>query len=381
MVRILHVADTHIGYSAYRRIDDETGLNQREVDTYDAFRQFVEYALIQKPDLILHAGDLFDSVRPTNRAIAVVLEQLLRLNAAGISFVVIAGNHETPRLKETGSVFSLFEHIPHVHAVYKDRYETVELDGVTVHAIPHCDNIEREKQQLRAHNDRAGINIALLHASVYGAGKQTFLMDEFNEQLISIHDLLSFDYIALGHYHGYTRIRDDVYYAGSTERFSFTEVREQKGFLEVTLYRNGERSVRFHELQTRAMVDLEPVLCTDLTAQEIRDTITERIRESAPEDKVVRLKVLHIPLQVYHTLDFEELKRLTRNAVHFEIKYELQHDEHALNAEHPSFRSLRTEFEHFMEHYAIRQDLDKNLLKELGLAYLQKDEEGEEGET
>jgi len=379
-VRILHVADTHIGYSAYRRIDDETGLNQREVDTYNAFRQFVEYAITEKPDLILHAGDLFDSVRPTNRAISVVLEELLRLNAAGIPFVVISGNHETPRLKETGSVFSLFEHIPHVHVVYKDRYETVELDGVTVHAIPHCDDIEREKQKLRALSDRRGINVALLHASVYGAGKQTFLMDEFNEQLISIHDLTKFDYVALGHYHGYTRIRDDVYYAGSTERFSFNEVNEKKGFLEVIVNDNGERSVSFHELRTRAMVDLEPILCTDLTAQEIKGTITERIKESAPEDKVVRLKVLDMPLHVYHALEFEELKRLTRKAVHFEIKYKFQRDEHTLDAEQPTFRSLHTAFEHFMEHYSVRQDLDKNRLKELGLAYMQKDEEDEEDE-
>jgi exonuclease SbcD len=381
-VRILHVADTHIGYSAYRRIDDETGLNQREVDTYNAFRQFIEYAIMEKPDLILHAGDLFDSVRPTNRAISVVLEQLLRLNAAGIPFVVISGNHETPRLKETGSVFSLFEHIPHVHAVYKDRYEAVELDGVTVHAIPHCDDIEREKQKLHIiQSDRTGINIALLHASVYGAGKQTFLMDEFNEQLISIHDLSKFEYVALGHYHGYTRIRDDVYYAGSTERFSFNEVKEKKGFLEVTVNDNGERSVSFHELRTRAMVDLEPVLCTDLATQEIKGTIIERIKESAPGDKVVRLKVLDMPMHVYHTLDFEELKRLTRAAIHFEIKYEFQRDEHALDAEQPTFRSLHTEFEHFMEHYSVRKDLDKNRLKELGLAYMRENEEDEEGEA
>ncbi len=381
MVRILHVADTHIGYSAYRRIDDVTGLNQREVDTYNAFQQVIEFALTKKPDLILHAGDLFDSVRPTNRAISFVLAQLLRLDAAGIPFVVIAGNHETPRLKETGSVFSLFEHIPAVHAVYKDRYEAVELDGVTVHAIPHCDDIEAEKQKLRAHAARAGINVALLHASVYGAGKQTFLMDEFNEQLIAIHDLTGFEYVALGHYHGYTRIRDDVYYAGSTERFSFNEVNEKKGFLEVTVTDNGERSVRFHELRTRAMVDLEPVLCTELTAQEIERTIIERIKDSAPKDKILRLKVLDIPVHVYHGLDFEELKRLTRTAVHFEIKYEFQHDEHALDAEHPTFRSLHTEFEHFMEHYAVGKGLDKNRLKELGLAYMRADEEGEAGEA
>jgi exonuclease SbcD len=375
MTKIFHVADTHIGYSAYRRVDEATGLNQREVDTYDAFKQFVDRAIAEKPDMILHAGDLFDSVRPTNRAISFVMEQLLRLNEAGIPFVVISGNHETPRLKETGSVFSLFEHIPHVHAVYNNHYELVAIGDVRIHAIPHGDNIEAEKQKLLSHNDPAGLNIALLHASVYGVGKQTFLMDEFNEQLITIHDLTGFDYVALGHYHGYTRVRDDVYYAGSTERFSFNEVNEAKGFLEVQLSKeNEEREVTFHELETRAMVDLEPVVCTNLDGHEIKRAITDRIQESNPQDKVVRLKVLDIPLAVYHVLDFDDLKRLTKTAVHFEIKYEFRRDNEALTAEQPSFRSLHTEFEHFMEQYAAGTEVDKKRLRALGLRYMQEEE-------
>jgi exonuclease SbcD len=382
-MRIFHVADTHIGYSAYRRIDEATGLNQREVDTYDAFTQFVDRAIAEKPDLILHAGDLFDSVRPTNRAISFVLEQLLKLNEADIPFVVISGNHETPRLKETGSVFSLFEHIPNVHAVYSDSYEVVELDGVRIHAIPHCENIEAEKQKLLTSNidhrtSTTGLNVALLHVSVYGAGKQMFLMDEFNEQLITIHDLTGFDYVALGHYHGYTRVRDDAYYAGSTERFSFNEVREAKGFLEVLLREGCGREVRFHELQTRAMEDLEPVICTDLDEHEIKRAITDRIKESNPQDKVVRLKVQDIPLSVYHVLDFDDLKRLTRSAVHFEIKYEFRRDNEALTAEQPSFRSLHTEFKHFMELYAVGTEVDKKRLKELGLRYMQEEEREKE---
>lgn len=373
MKRIFHIADTHIGYSAYRKLDEATGLNQREVDTYEAFRQFVDYAVAEKPDLIVHAGDLFDSVRPTNRAISFVLDQLLRLSAAGIPFVVISGNHETPRLKETGSVFSLFEHIPKVHAVYGDKYELLEVDGVRIHAIPHCDDIAGEKEKMLLNNDGSGtgFNIALLHTSVYGAGKQTFLMDEFNEQLITIHDLANFDYLALGHYHKYTRVRDDTYYAGSTERFSFNEVGDAKSFLEVILKEDGGREVTFHELRARKMEDLEPVVCTNLDAHEIKSAITDRIQESNPRDKVVRLKVLDMPLSVYHSLDFDELKRLTREAVHFEIKYEFRRDKEVLAAEHHTFRSLHTEFEHFMGKYSVTADIDKDRLKELGLQYMQ----------
>jgi len=372
MTRIFHIADTHIGYSAYRRIDEATGLNQREVDTYAAFKQFVDYAVDEKPDVIIHAGDLFDSVRPTNRAISFVLGQLIRLSEAGIPFVVISGNHETPRLKETGSVFSLFKHIPDIHVVYGNGYELVELGDLKVHAIPHCDDIAGEKNKMmQLKNDNStGFNIALLHVGVYGAGKQMFLMDEFNEQLITIHDLTNFDYLALGHYHNCTRVREDTYYAGSTERFSFNEVNEDKGFLEVRLDEDGGKEVMFHELRTREMVDLEPIVCTNLDGQEIKRAITDRIQECDPGDKVVRLKVLEIPLHVYHSLDFDELKRLTSPAVHFEVKYELKRDNELLAAERPTFHSLHTEFEHFIGKYTIGGDINKTRLRELGLQYM-----------
>jgi len=50
-MKILHVADTHLGYSAYRKATED-GINQRELDTYKAFEQFVTYAINTKPDFI-----------------------------------------------------------------------------------------------------------------------------------------------------------------------------------------------------------------------------------------------------------------------------------------------------------------------------------------
>lgn len=387
MKKIYHLADTHIGYSAYRKIDEASGLNQREVDTYEAFKQFVDYALKEKPDVVLHAGDLFDSVRPTNRAICFVLEQLIRLSEAGIPFVVISGNHETPRLKETGSVFSLFEHIPEVYVVYENKYEVIEIDDLQLHAIPHSDDIEGEKNKMTLNIDANGsnsnsnfnFNVALLHASVLGVGLPTFMMGDFNEQVVDIDDLAKLDYLALGHFHGCTRVMENAYYAGSTERFSFNEVNDKKGFLEVSLDANGEKEVVFHHLKTREMADLEPIVCRSLDAHEIKRAIKSRILECNPRDKVARLKVQDIPLHVYHSLDFDELKRLTKSAVHFEIKYEFQKDNELLSAEHPTFRSLHSEFEHFIRTYTIGAHIDKTRLKELGLKYMQMwEEHGEE---
>jgi DNA repair exonuclease SbcCD nuclease subunit len=282
-----------------------------------------------------------------------------------------SGNHETPRLKETGSVFSLFDHIPYVHAVYGNHYEVVDIDDLTIHAIPQCNDIEGEKKQMIEHNDNSGLNIALFHASVLGSGPPAFMMGEFNEQTVTIDNVTNFDYLALGHFHTCTRVRDDAYYAGSTERFSFNEVKDDKGFLDVRLSEGGEREVVFHPLRTRAMVDLEPVVCTGLDEHEIKRVITRRIQESEPEDKVVRLKVLDLPMDVYHSLDFDELKRLTRSAVHFELKYEFRRNNELFSAEHPTFHSLHTEFEHFGSKYTVGAHIDKARLKELGLNYMQ----------
>lgn len=89
------------------------------MDTYLSFQAFVDRVLELRPDVVLHSGDLFDSVRPSNRALAFAVEQLFRLSEADIPVVIIAGNHSTPRIRETGSAFRLFEHLPNVIPVYK----------------------------------------------------------------------------------------------------------------------------------------------------------------------------------------------------------------------------------------------------------------------
>jgi DNA repair exonuclease SbcCD nuclease subunit len=230
-----------------------------------------------------------------------------------------------------------------------------------------------------ANGSNFNFNVALLHASVLGVGLPAFMMGDFNEQVVDIDDLAKLDYIALGHFHGCTRVMENAYYAGSTERFSFNEVNDKKGFLEVSLDANGEKEVVFHPLKTREMADLEPIVCRSLDAHEIKRAIKSRIQECNPRDKVARLKVQDIPLHVYHSLDFDELKQLTKSAVHFEIKYEFQKDNELLSAERPTFRSLHSEFEHFIRTYTIGAHIDKTRLNELGLNYMQAwEEHGEE---
>src|SRR5881394_3031127 len=66
-----------------------------------------------RPDAVVVAGDLFHSVRPTNAAIVFAFRQFQRLREAlpQAPVVLIAGNHDTPRSVETGSILRLFQEL------------------------------------------------------------------------------------------------------------------------------------------------------------------------------------------------------------------------------------------------------------------------------
>lgn len=377
-MKILHVSDTHLGYSAYSKLDAITSINQREQDVYDAFEKFVDYAVECRPDLVLHAGDLFDTVRPSNRALAECLKQLLRLTAAAIPTVLVSGNHSTPRLRETGSVFRLLEHLDHIYPIYKSSYERLsipELPGVEVHGLPHMGTDEQLQHSLDAFSpvDESKLNIGLIHGAILGVDK--FRSFEFNEQMIASGYLKpEFDYIALGHYHEFVEVEPNAYYSGSTERFSFNEVgHSRKGFIELELEK-GKRELKFVELPVRTMLDLPAVNCSELGNTDVTETIIQRIEAAAPAGKILRLRVGSLRLGEYHNIDFGRIRKLTKDAVHYEPIYDFQQEEQLFQGGgSPRIGKLSEEFSEFLKGYPVEK-LDKKRLRKLGLDYISVEE-------
>ncbi|MBN2599911.1 MAG: DNA repair exonuclease, partial [Candidatus Thermoplasmatota archaeon] len=349
-MRILHCADTHLGYSAYRKITEE-GVNQREMDVYNAFTQCVDYALETKSDVVLHAGDLFDSVRPSNRAITVAVQQILRLSQENIPFVVISGNHETPKLKETGNIFTIFEHLNQVYPLHRNRYEAISLKikdkTVLIHAIPHCQSpkeFESNFKKIKIEKN-ADFNLLLAHGAV--AGIKEFKMNEFNELFIPVKNLKEeFDYIALGHYHQYTKLQENAFYAGSTEHLSFTEAASQKGFLEITLGQKLKH--RFIPLRTRSMVDAPSLDCSALRIEQIVRKVKELMVALEPTDKIIRLRLENVPAHVQRAIDYHQLRELGKKAMHFEIKTTTTKTDKTPLSNGVKMKSLADEFEKFL---------------------------------
>lgn len=365
-MRIAHLSDTHLGFSAYSKLDPAEGVNQREMDVYRAFEQAVDKILELKPDLVVHSGDLFDQVRPQNRAIDFALRQLLRLSEAQIETIVISGNHSTPRLRETGSIFRIFEHLAHVHPLHEPGAKSVVLGDATVVAIPHSANPTLSSTLEKIEPSRSTKhNILVLHAGV--TGPQTYKMDEFNEQTVPLDALADkWDYVALGHYHEHRRLGDGIYYSGSTERLGFGEVAQKKGFVEVNL-EGGD--VRFHALKIRDMLDLESLDAAGMASTEIIREARERVSGASIDERIVRLSISNVAADAYRSLDVAGIKRLGTAALHFELKIDRLDAEGKAQSGDSQIGVLADEFKKYVASLNYADD-KKTKLMDIGLPYL-----------
>ena len=207
----------------------------------EAYRRAVDAILEREVDIVIHSGDVFDSVRPATHVIIGFLKQTARVTAqAGLPYLVAAGNHETPRLRTTTAALEYANLVNAISAHGFDLdYELIEVGdaGVGVTLVPHgavfgTGAVTPERG--------ADVNVLVTHGMVPGLEAKQHEMGEANLQPGMIEG--GFDYVALGHYHMFHEHKPNAFYAGATERFGFGEVDSKPGFAIVELTAAGSRA-------------------------------------------------------------------------------------------------------------------------------------------
>ena len=369
-MRLVHFSDTHLGYSEYGKIDPESGINRREEDFYRIFRDITKYIIRTKPNLVIHAGDLFDSIRPSNRAMGVALEQLMRLSTKCIPTVIIAGNHSTPRQKSTDSVFKILQYFPHIYPFFSGKYERRRIGDCTIHAIPHSysdKDLQDSIKKLKA-DKRTKFNVMVAHAAILGVQEASW--GEFKQQTIPRSALKEdFDYIALGHYHKYLKMKDNAYYCGSPEKIGFREAGNKNVFLDVRL---GDFSVTPVPTNAREMVSIGPLDCKGLSASEIANEVERKA--GAVDDKIVRIIFDNIPRHVRSSLDMKRIRQAMSGSLYWEPLYNYSNG--AGRVASSKIGSIGEEFENYVRNLNLKPDEAEKVLS-MGREYLGDAVEGQ----
>ena len=111
---IAHLSDTHLGFRAYGRVRPD-GANVREADVLETFERTLGAMADRDPDLVVHAGDFFHVVRPSNLSLVGGYRavEAFQKRRGGKPMVILGGNHDVPRAG-SGGILGLFAGIPGV---------------------------------------------------------------------------------------------------------------------------------------------------------------------------------------------------------------------------------------------------------------------------
>ncbi|MBF6605437.1 MAG: DNA repair exonuclease [Chloroflexi bacterium] len=297
MLRLLHTADVHLG--ARHGDLGEQAAAQRERQ-FAAFRATVDLSLAEKVDLVLIAGDLFDTNTQPRRSVERVAAELKRLAAATIRTVIIPGTHDVYdrssiyRAHDLAALAGVAADSDLVVVLTPDRPEVEYpiLDAIVYGRVFATKRAPRSPLDgfTAALPERRTWRIGLVHGSVLIAGRT-----EHDEVVVSTQEIAKsgLDYLALGHWHSSQQGRAGATtwaYAGAPEPVAVDQDRAGKVLLvSLDVDARGARSVTVEERQVGRTRFQR--LDVDAATIETQPALIERLSGLADPDVVLDVRI------------------------------------------------------------------------------------------
>lgn len=271
-MKILHTADWHIGRSIRGR--------SRHEEQSALLSEIVGVAADEAVDLVLVAGDQFDTSSPTAAAEQLVYRALLEL-AEVAPVVLVAGNHDHPRRLEAVAPLLELGRVTVGSALARpDEGGVVRpAEGIRVAMIPFLSQraivtasdlmaLEADQQGAKFADRMAQIiealcvdlrddevNLVIGHLMVHGGeigGGERAAHTVFDYSIPAQSFPSSLSYVALGHLHRHQRMpaAAPVWYSGSPLQLDFGETDDRKGVLLIEAEPGAPARVDFRALRS-----------------------------------------------------------------------------------------------------------------------------------
>jgi len=332
-IRILHFADIHVGMKRYGRVDAATGINSRVMDYLRRLSDLAEYAIAEKVDMVIFAGDAYKTRNPNSTYRREFAWRIKQMADHGIPVALVSGNHDLPAAPNRASTIDIFDtlRVPNIsvldHSSGVTIIETRRGAPVQIAPVPYpyiAELTSREDYRAVSLEKLDRIITAKLDAIIHGFAEDVrqrpdipavlvghFSVDE--AQTGSEHSIMvgrdvkvsrsaladdAWDYVALGHIHKHQDLnkgaQPPIVYSGSVSRIDFGEEKEPKGWVMVELTR-GHASYEFishFHRQARRFVTLD---CDCRKKEDPMNAILRLIKRKEEDgiiqDAIVRLRL------------------------------------------------------------------------------------------
>jgi DNA repair exonuclease SbcCD nuclease subunit len=369
MARLVALGDAHLGRTHLAHLRDDQGRNLREEDFLRSFTWAIDETLRLEPDGFLWLGDVFDHARPTYRTFAHVLAGLQRLADAGLRGVAISGNHDTPRVRGTGSPYDALARVfDNVTFAWRMESLAVELAGTLIHAVPQTLTVEDLRQQLDAAAGRASPdapNLLIAHVALTSLPARAY--PDINELEVEESAFArAFDLVLLGHYHAFQKVSKRTWYAGSTDTFSFADSPEAaKGVVVLDTDTGRAKLIENTGARPLATVGVE---AAGLSPGELVDAV-QLAATGIPEGAVVRAYLNLVDRAAFRQVANEQFQEAVPGALYVQVEPDAADDALPVQGG-PMIGSL----EHEWAGYVDLQDLggvERDRIVTLGAGFLE----------
>lgn len=338
-MRILHLADLHIG----KKVHGYSMLHEQE---HILLEEVIEVIEEQDIELVLIAGDIYDTSVPSGQAVILFDCFLTKLYEREVKTFIIPGNHDSAEriafasniLKQNRIYVSKPLNYECKDTALEHYAEEDKYGIINIYLMPYlrCEDVKTVIENTKT--DVSQRNVLIAHQFVTAAGCDVELSDSETRTAGGLDDVdvglfKDFDYVALGHLHAPQKVgRDTVRYAGSILKYSFSETDREKTFTIVDMREKGRITIEQVSVtpindMRRIRGPIEQLLCKEVytegnTDDYLQITLTD---EEEVFDAARRLKM------VYHNmlkLDFDNTRIRALNQLeqieHIEQKSDME---------------------------------------------------------
>jgi len=310
-MRILHTGDLHLD-SPFSGLDISHAEKRRR-ELRETFSRMMRYARDEKLDMVVIAGDLFDSAFVTRETVALLVKEFSSLECP---VVIAPGNHD-PFVK--GGIWEKTAFPKNVYIFKENSISSFEFEklGCVVYGYAFTRTNENECLVKGVVNDPDKINILVAH------GDTVSPISTYAPLPLAALRSFGADYCALGHIHNTEAANESLVnigaYCGCPEGRDFGELGE-KGALVVTVDKEGSPDVSFVRFSKRAYIVRTLNVDGAADAVAVNSAIDACIREcSDGGENLVRI-TLTGSVSPELVLSTDALCENTRGLFHLEIE-------------------------------------------------------------
>lgn len=245
-MKFIHFADAHLD-SPFRGLSflPSKEFNQIYQAADQSLTRIVDLALAEKVDLVLIAGDTFDSAKPSPRSQLFFAQQIKRLTDAQIQVVMIFGNHDHMRREDLlANQSSYFKLLGANEAVEKATFTTKDNFDYDVVGFSYLNNHITEDKIPDFPGKEHNYTFGLMHAQEKGADSRKNVYAPFT---VSEVQALNYDYFALGHIHARRNLSEKpwIVYSGNIQGRHINEMGAKGCYLGVIDENTKKTSIEF----------------------------------------------------------------------------------------------------------------------------------------